>query len=92
MMYTLVMKTKTTITNQELLNAINKGFNGVQGQIDGLQYQIDNINDQLDEIKYEVRKNSQDIRSLSNRIDAEILRRTDEYTLINKRLLILEAR
>ena len=38
----------------DVLDAVNKGFSGVQGQIDGLTGQIDGLTGQIDGLKQEV--------------------------------------
>ena len=38
-------------SNQDLLEAINSGFNGVQKQFDGMQKQFDGVNNQLKELR-----------------------------------------
>ena len=71
------------ITNTELLDAINKGFTAVEEQIREVKHDVGLLTMRADRIK-------QKVDGISNRLDAEVLRRTDEYAIHERRIKHLE--
>jgi len=66
------------ISNKELLNAVSEGFNKLEEKIQDNREAIKDLDQKVD--------------SLRNRLDAEILRYTDQHADHEKRITALEEK
>jgi len=71
-------KDNNDISNKELLNAVSDGFSKLEGKIQDNREAIENLDHKVD--------------SLRNRLDAEILRYTDQHADHEKRITALEEK
>lgn len=79
------MKTDShDISNKELLEAINSGFTVMENRFQDLEEKVAQNASKIEDV-------SRKIDGVNNRLDAEIIRRTDEHAVFHKRLEALEA-
>lgn len=81
--------TNKDITNAELLKAISSGFTSVEERFQRIEERLDGMptKESLDNLEQRL---SVKIDGVRNSLDSEILRRTDEYSKLIKRITVLE--
>jgi len=73
------------ISNKELLNAVSESFDGMEKRFDSVEKKIQDNREAIRDLDHKV-------DSLRNRLDAEILRYTDQHADHEKRITALEEK